>query len=199
MTMTKAEKTRQFIIEKSASIFNTKGIAATAMSDIATATTLTKGSLYVHFENKEELSLYAVDYNLEKFASKTLDAISIATTAKEKLFGILDFLSDPINHPIEGGCPMINFGTEADDTNPPIRNKIIQAMEDSIGLISSIIEEGKINGEFLPDWDTASYAIKMYATIEGGVMICRVIGSSKHMKVIVESLKNEIESMTIKK
>ena len=34
------------------------------MSDVVEATKLAKGSLYVHFENKEELSYAAVDYNL---------------------------------------------------------------------------------------------------------------------------------------
>ena len=65
--MTKAEKTRQFIIEQTAPIFNTKGVAATSINDIMEATKLAKGSLYVHFENKEELSYYAVDYNLKDF------------------------------------------------------------------------------------------------------------------------------------
>jgi len=44
--MTKSERTRQFIIETSAPIFNTKGIAATAYSDVMQATKMAKGGLY---------------------------------------------------------------------------------------------------------------------------------------------------------
>ncbi|RTZ46274.1 TetR/AcrR family transcriptional regulator [Chryseobacterium arthrosphaerae] len=40
---------------KISSTFNTKGIAATAMSDIMDVTKLSKGSLYVHFDNKDVL------------------------------------------------------------------------------------------------------------------------------------------------
>jgi hypothetical protein len=36
--MNKAEKTRQFIIEKTAPLFNTKGVAATAVTDIMEVT-----------------------------------------------------------------------------------------------------------------------------------------------------------------
>ncbi|WP_290795028.1 hypothetical protein [Flavihumibacter sp. UBA7668] len=43
--MTKGDKTKQFIIEQSAPIFNTKRIAATSMLDNMEATQLSKGSL----------------------------------------------------------------------------------------------------------------------------------------------------------
>ena len=107
--MTKAERTKQFTIEKAAPIFMTKEVAGTAMSDIMDATKLAKGSLYVHFENKEELSYSVVDYNLNAFVERTIAAVSKCQTAKLKLFGILDFLSDLLNPPVAGGCPMMNF------------------------------------------------------------------------------------------
>src|ERR1700734_3919402 len=101
--MTKAERTKQFIIEKSAPIFNIKGIAGTAMSDIMEATKLAKGSLYVHFESKEDLSYCAVDYNVDSFVNKTRFVIDKHTSAKTKLIALLDFLSNPANAPVKGG------------------------------------------------------------------------------------------------
>src|ERR1700733_14879683 len=107
--MTKAERTKQFILEKSAPIFNTKGVAGTAMSDIMEATKLAKGSLYVHFENKEDLSYAVVDYNLDKLAEKTATVINKQKTAKRKRSAVLDLYDDPFNPPLVGGCPMLNF------------------------------------------------------------------------------------------
>ena len=48
--MTKAEKTKQYIIEKTAPVFNRKGFAGTSMNDIVEVTGLTKGSIYGNFE-----------------------------------------------------------------------------------------------------------------------------------------------------
>src|SRR5260370_37129906 len=107
--MTKAERTKQLIIEKSAPIFNIKGVAGTAMSDIMEATKLAKGSLYVHFENKEDLSYAVVDYNLDKLAEKSAAAMNKHKTAKGKLLAFADLYSDPFNPPLVGGCPMLNF------------------------------------------------------------------------------------------
>ena len=48
----RSEKTRQFIIETTASLFNKKGYAGTSMSDLTEATKLTKGSIYGNFERE---------------------------------------------------------------------------------------------------------------------------------------------------
>jgi TetR/AcrR family transcriptional repressor of nem operon len=191
--MTKAEKTRQYIIEQTAPIFNTKGIAATAISDIMEATKMAKGSLYVHFENKEELAYYAVDHNLNDFFNKAAIATNDHRTAKGKFFAFLDFLSDPVNHPIAGGCPMLNFGAEADDTSPVILEKVRLAMEDAQRDIAKILEDGILDGEFKKGWDTKEFATKVFAMLEGGVLISRVYGSSASMKVLINILKREIE------
>jgi AcrR family transcriptional regulator len=195
--MTKAEKTRQFIIEKAAPIFNTKGIAATAMSDIMEATQLAKGSLYVHFENKEELSQHVVDYNLDAFVSRTLAAIADQKTSKLRLLAMLDFLSDPLNPPVAGGCPMMNFGMEADDTSPIIRQKVCKTIEAVQEAILSTVEQGIADGEFAPTWDAKTFSIKAYAMLEGGILVSRVSGNTDQMAVLINMLKLEIEANSL--
>lgn len=191
--MTKAEKTKQFIIEKAAPIFMVKGVAGTAMSDIMDATKLAKGSLYVHFENKEELAYSVVDYNLNAFIDRTIAAVSQFETAKLRLFGMLDFLADPLNPPVAGGCPMMNFGMEADDTSPIIRDKVCKIIVDVQRFIRETVEEGIAAGEFKPDWNAATFATKCYAMIEGGILISRVSGNNDQMNVLIGLLKAEIE------
>jgi len=58
----KGEQTRQEIIRKAAPIFNQKGYAGAALSDLMRATGLEKGGIYRHFESKEELAGDAFDH-----------------------------------------------------------------------------------------------------------------------------------------
>lgn len=62
--LTKAERTKQFILETAAPIFNQKGISGANIDDVLAATKLTKGCLYGHFESKEDLALQVVDHML---------------------------------------------------------------------------------------------------------------------------------------
>lgn len=191
--MTKAERTRQFIIEQSAPLFNTKGVAGTAMSDIMEATKMAKGGLYGHFESKEELSHAVVDYCLKTAGQKQAAALNKHTTAKAKLFALLDFHADPLKPAIAGGCPMVNFGMEADDTCSIIRGKIKDSMELSENTITNIINDGIAAGEFKADANAPELAIKIFAMLEGGAVISRVSNDSRQMKTIVKILKADIE------
>lgn len=195
--MTKGEETRQLIIERAAPIFNTKGIAATAMSDIMEATQLSKGSLYVHFDNKDVLANAAIDYNMELLSKKVVAAINQKKTAKEKLFAFVDVFGDPLQSPVTGGCPMINFGMEADDTNPSVKDKVNGYIEYSQQVIINLIEEGIADGTVNANWNYKEFATIMFAMIEGGVMICRVAGNISKMNIIGKNIKKMITEQLV--
>ena len=49
ITMTKAENTKQRILETAGPLYNAKGINGTAIDDVLDAANVTKGCLYSHF------------------------------------------------------------------------------------------------------------------------------------------------------
>jgi len=196
--MTKAERTKQFIIEQAAPLFNEKGIAGTSIDDVLKATNLAKGCLYSHFENKEALSHAAVDYLMQKMCNRTSALVAEAGTAKEKLYAVMDTYKTPLTPIVSGGCPVLNFGVESDDTCPVIQQKIKMAVTKSIQLITGIIKQGIADKEFAKDFNADEFALKMFTLLEGGVLICRVANSNAQMKTLISSLKNEIDSYRIK-
>lgn len=195
--MTKSDKTRDFILRKTAPLFNTKGVAATAISDIMKVTKMAKGSLYVHFANKEELAHTAVDYNLGQFIERTSAEADKYHGAKAKFFGLLDYLSDPQNPPVKGGCPMMNFGMEADDTSEVIRGKVYQTICDVQQSMMDILKQGIVDGEFRKDWNYKEFAIKAYAMLEGGIFISRVSKDNTQVKLLVKIVKKEINEQVL--
>ncbi|MEF9477932.1 TetR/AcrR family transcriptional regulator [Chryseobacterium sp. RRHN12] len=195
--MAKGEATRQFIIEKAAPIFNTKGIAATSMSDIMEATKLSKGSMYVHFENKEVLACAAVEHNMQMLSDQLQKALSRFKTSREQLLAYIDFFSDPNHPPVVGGCPLLNFGTEADDTNPVVKEKVNRGIKQGEKLLSGIIEKGIANKEFRADWNASDFATVVFAMLEGGHLMSRMAGNNDKMITIVNSLKKMIEENTV--
>jgi AcrR family transcriptional regulator len=188
--MSKGEETRQFIIEKAAPIFNTRGIEATAMSDIMAATGLSKGSMYVHFNDKQVLAEAAVDHNLDRLAKRITSILSKHTTYKSKLFAYIDSFKDPIDSPIKGGCPIMNFGIDADDTNRRIVAKVKDVINASQSLIIELVENGKKKGEFKSSWNSKEFAAVLFAMLEGSIMISRVSGNIQNMQMVGKAAKN---------
>ena len=195
---TKAERTKQFILEKAAPIFNAKGIAGTNIDDVLAATKLTKGSIYSHFINKEDLALQTTDYLLEKICNGIAQAISREKTAKAKIHAYLDFNKDPLNTYIEGGCPLFNAAVESDDNQAAVKEQVARVLRNTRDTLTRIITTGIKDGEWSKNLDAASFVFKMFAAVEGATVICRAMNDTKPMRDLIKNLKAELEAYVIR-
>lgn len=197
--MSKGENTKQFIIEQATPIFNKKGIFGTSMSDIMEAAKLSKGSLYVHFEDKDSLAFAVLEHSLGLQNKKLSTSMDHIDDPYEKLLAYLDVYRDPMNPTVPGGCPMMNFGMEADDNFPLVKERVDKAIKMRRQFLEGIIKAGIKQGIFKPDWNYREFAIVMFAIIQGGIMICRIAGNSAKMTAIINQLKSLIQAQMIKK
>lgn len=62
-----AEETRRILLGAALTVFGEKGYAATRLSEIAAAAGVTRGAIYWHFKNKEELFLELVRSRINPF------------------------------------------------------------------------------------------------------------------------------------
>jgi TetR/AcrR family transcriptional repressor of nem operon len=194
--MTKAEKTKQFIIEKTAPVFNVKGYAGTSIADITEATGLTKGSVYGNFTNKDEVALAAFDYNLKIINDILSQEISRHLTIKEKLLAYVAVYENFLKYPFPmGGCPILNTAIEADDTHEQLRKKASDAIIYWKNSIVSLIEKGIENKEFKAGIDPEQVALSIIALIEGGIMIAKVTGKTQYRKAIIKSAEKIIRAL----
>lgn len=194
---TKAGRTRNFIIESTAVIFNKKGYAGTSLTDLTKATGLTKGSIYGNFENKEEVAVAVFDYNCSRVARLIRQEVNQATTCYDKLMAYVRVYQTIIKETMNrGGCPVLNTATEADDTNGLLRKRAANAVLTWEGDLTKIIKRGVLNGEFKTNTDPRQTALSIIALIEGGIMISKVTGDATamdHILSTVETLIDKIE------
>ncbi|SDF69511.1 DNA-binding transcriptional regulator, AcrR family [Pedobacter terrae] len=194
--MTKAEKTRIFIVEKTAPIFNMKGYAGTSLNDITAATGLTKGSIYGNFANKDEVALAAFDYNLKNVSSKIDAEMNKQRSIKDKLLVYIDIYQKFIDGSVsEGGCPVLNTAIDADDTHPELRGKVLKAVLDWKNKIAKLVEAGIAGKEIDADQDPEQIALTIIAMVEGGIMISKLTSKVEYWSLIMGSLKKYVESL----
>lgn len=195
--LTKAEKTKQFILETAMPLYNEKGISGVHIDDVLAATKLTKGCLYGHFENKDDLSEQVIDLSLKMISEKIRLAVSKAKTVKGKIFAFMDFYKNPIETQIAGGCPIFNNAVESDDNNPLVKQKIAKIFRAGQQELTALLQQGINNGEFSSELEPAVFAFKMVAAIEGGIVMCRVMETAKPLQGLIKSLKSELEHYSI--
>ncbi|MCE7064523.1 TetR/AcrR family transcriptional regulator [Dyadobacter sp. CY326] len=194
--MNKAEKTRQFIIEKTAPIFNVKGYSGTSINDMISATGLTKGSIYGNFRNKDEVALAAFDFNLKQMFSAVQAEMATRKTVKEKLLVYVEIYENFLTYPFpEGGCPILNTSVEADDTHPELRAKAAEAIFTWKTKIENLIKKGVADNELSAALDPDEVAITLIALVEGGIMISKVTGKLQYRRAIMKAVKKMIEAL----
>lgn len=195
--LTKAEKTKQFILETAVPLYNEKGISGVNIDDVLEATKLTKGCLYGHFENKEDLSEQVIDLALKKVSGKIREAVAKGKSPKGKLIAFIDFYKNPIETFISGGCPIFNTAVESDDNYPVMKKKVAKVLRIGQEELVGLMQEGIRIGEFSKELDPVVFAFKMVAAIEGGIVMCRVMETAKPMQGLLKSLKMELEHYSL--
>ena len=195
-TPSKADRTRRFIIESTAGIFNRQGFAGTSLSDLTSATNLTKGSIYGNFESKEAVALAAFDYNYERINQRVRQRLALEKSHYDKLM-IYIRVYEQLNKGVlaEGGCPVLNTAVEADDTNPLLKEKAARALQQWKKNIQAILQAGIAAGEFIPATDTSRIALSLIALIEGGIMIAKLTGSQRNLDQIMDSAERMLSAI----
>jgi AcrR family transcriptional regulator len=194
--MKKSERTRQFIIECTALVFNKRGYAGTSMSELTAATGLTKGAIYGNFENKDEVALLAFEYNLQRLQQQVVLHSQVAETSLEKLMAYVNFYQSIVDSVVfKGGCPLMNAAVDSDDMHPELFEKVKKALTGWRSSLISIIKKGISNGEINPGTNAESFADNFISLIEGGILLSKTLGSSRHLLSNLKLLKEQINNM----
>ena len=195
--MTKADRTRQHIIEKTAPLFNQKGFDGTSLAELTAATGLTKGALYGNFQDKEEIALEAFQYSIDKVKDAVRQELEGAMTCKEQLLALLTFYSRYVfKPPIPGGCPLLNTAVEADDHHTSMRRVVVKELLYAVNFIRKLIQRGIEKNEFRADIDAAEIAYAIFCSVEGALMFSRVERSREPMDIIIQHCKKILDQIS---
>lgn len=169
-------------------------MAGTSLSDIMEATKLAKGGIYGNFESKDEICVESFLYLTETLAQQLDRAVLLGQTAKEKFSNLLNAYK---GIKTEGGCPILNFGVEADDTHPAMKENVKKVIRATQKRFFDILADGIEKNEISSDLDPKNFSIKVFAMIEGAILCGRVLESNDQMRIIIDAIQHEFETYLI--
>jgi TetR/AcrR family transcriptional regulator, transcriptional repressor for nem operon len=192
--MSKAQQTKARIVQQAAAVFNQKGYAGSSIADIMQATGLKKGGIYNHFASKDELAVAAFDYAVSLMSQEVWSAVKTKRNAIARLQALVSsylvYIETP---PIIGGCPILNTAIEADDTDSPLRDRAIAAINNWRNLIVRIIHQGIKKGEISATIEPDTVATIIICNIEGAIMMSQLEKNPVHLERAVAHLQNYIQ------
>ena len=196
--LSKAERTKLFIIEKTAPVFNTRGYAGTSINDLMVATGLTKGSIYGNFTNKDEVALAAFDYNFQRVVLYLRGMMEARDTTIGKLLVYPETYRNFKKLPmLSAGCPITNTATEADDTHPMLKEKVANSVQFWRGSVERQLKAGIANGEIKGDTNIPEFVSVLVSLIQGGLMLAKVTGNMAALSAAMNFLEKMIRNLEV--
>jgi AcrR family transcriptional regulator len=193
-----SDLTKDKILRKSGVLFNTQGYKATSISDITSATGLTKGAIYRHFKSKAVLERETLFHLSSIMFEKLKGYIKSESTAGGKLRAIFRYFESYITNPeVKGGCPLMNAAIEADDAHPSLRreaNKVLDILRNSV---VTILKNGIRFNQIEKDIDPDFHATLIIASLEGAIMMSKLRGDNEDIRRVVKHLEIQLRTIEL--
>jgi len=165
----KGERTRQKLVEATATLLRRQGYAATGLSDIVDESGAPRGSIYFYFRDKDELACAALAHSGQQWRVRIEEAVAGARDLGAAIDAIVQLLGDDLEASgWRHGCPVAAVALEA--TSKPVRAAVIahySAWQRAIA--ARLVDQFSIATPVADQLATVALA-----SIEGGLLLARV-------------------------
>ena len=168
--MSKAQITRMMILQQAFELIYRQGYQATSIDEIIARTAVTKGALFYHFKNKEELGLAIINEVMYPGLVPYMgSALNRSGDIRKDLYEMMRnlLLKAPFMK-VEYGCPAVNLIEEMAPLNAPFRKALTRIVKEWQTAIEAAIIRAQADGKLNAAHDPK--VISLYITANyGGV------------------------------
>ncbi len=144
----KSVKKKQFIIETARDVFAKQGYKTVTMKDIVDACEISRGGLYLYFENIEQLFLAVLEAEQKKSDETVTGALPRIDNQLKLLLLFLKVLKKEIVHG-ESSLMMAIYEYCATKRGEVPKTVVQTQFDDGVTFLQRVITDGNKSGEFL--------------------------------------------------
>lgn len=189
--------TRTRLLEAATNVIRTQGYAATTVEDICTAAGLSKGSFFHHFSSKEDLAVGAAGHWAEVTGALFAEAdYHRHGDPLDRVLAYVDLRRDLIQGTLpQYTCLVGTMAQEAYETAPDIRDACWASIGGHAQTLVADIQAAMDARGLAPDWTAESLALHTQAVIQGGFILAKASGETRHAIDAVDHLRRYIECL----
>lgn len=182
--------TQDRLLAEAEVLVRTRGYAGFSYADLAASVGIRKASIHHHFPTKEDLGLALVeaygeryDRALEEIGRRTEDGLDrVQAYADLYLHGLQE----------EQGCLCAALATELGILPDRIRESVTEFFQRHVSWLTWVLAEGRANGTIRNDITPAPHARMIVATLEGALLMERLLGGAAGFKDTLSALRKSL-------
>lgn len=179
--------TRDRLIAEAEVLVRTRGYSGFSYADLAEAVGIRKASIHHHFPVKEDLGFALIEAYGERY-DRALNAIRRDT---ENGLRRVEAYADLYLHGLreEQGCLAAALATELAILPDRIREAVREFFQRHVAWLTQVLSEGRANGTVRDDVTPAQHARMIVATLEGALLMERLLGGPAGFKDTLSALR----------
>jgi AcrR family transcriptional regulator len=181
---------RQAIVQAARTMFTTDGYEATTMAKVAQRAGVAVGTVYLYFQNKNDLlSAVKSDWEAEVLSSlwrSDLAELPFHLRVRPMMEGAFDICARHHNMVQLMGMQAEMIGKWSSAPPPPI-----------YAALKTLLDEGVAQGSLRPV-DTKAAAVALYAMVNGTLLHCFGAEQGKHKELYIDTLVDAINCWLVK-
>jgi len=189
------ENRRNAILKAARKLFFEKGFKPVTVESIAKKAELSKGSIYLYYNSKEEIYTQILLSDIDKFHERIVDLLPSTTngySASDALFRLAAIYVDFFLNDRELFRILMTFMLHTTDMNLPedLNNHIIKTTNRTINIIEQIFRYGVERGEFPRTINLRQNRNAIWGLLNGIISLHIFTGiESKRVEVIHSTIK----------
>jgi TetR/AcrR family transcriptional regulator, transcriptional repressor for nem operon len=165
---TRGRERKSAIVEAAAGLIYERGVRATGVDDVLTASGAGKSQFYHYFSNKDELVAAVLEHQLAVVLGQ-LGQFRLDTWRGLRAW--FDAMLDGQQQRDFNGCPLGSLAVELSASGPDMQRRVAQAFARWEDALAEALESMKASRALQPSTRPATLAATTLATIQGGYLL----------------------------
>lgn len=183
------DQRRSAILNAARKLFFEKGFRYVTVENIARKAELSKGSIYLHFRSKEEIYTQILLNDIDKFNKKSSLIFQNGKSAAELVMDFAFIYVDFFLNDRELFRIMMTFMLHTEDMNlaETVNQHIIEATNNTVKIIETILQQGIEKGEFPSDINLRLSRNAMWGLLNGIISLHLFTGKEANKEERIRS------------
>ncbi len=192
------ENRKNAILKSARKLFFEKGFKPVTVESIARKAELSKGSIYLYYNSKEEIYTQILLNDIDKFHKSISDLLQNPSSASESLMKLANIYVDFFLNDRELFRILMTFMLHTSDMHLPedLNDHIVKTTNKTIGIIEQVFKYGVERGEFPATLNLRQNRNAVWGMLNGIISLHLFTGAEdKRAEIIRDTVKVGLEIM----
>jgi len=187
------QKTRDALLRAGIDAFSEQGVDLPSLDAICARVGFTRGAFYVHFRDRDDFLLAAIDRLLSDFINSVIASGDYGADLRKTVDLFIDIAEQRSLLSVAGESVRLRVLLEAGSRNPEIRARLASLLEDAVARLQVLSRDAQAAGAMRPDLNPDDIGLLLF-----GAAVGLVAATEAEVKLNISGMRETLYQLFLK-